>query len=83
MPAQEESLADKLTSILRDEFDDPSLVLRPDMTAADVENWDSLTHINLITAIERTWKVRFTTAEVMSLKNVGDLLRLITKKLSG
>ena len=83
MPAQEESLADKLTIILRDEFDDPSLVLRPDMTAADVENWDSLTHINLITAIERTWKVRFTTAEVMSLKNVGDLLRLITKKLSG
>ncbi len=51
------------------------------MTAADVENWDSLTHINLIVGIERQFKVRFTTAEVSSLKEVGDLRTLIQQKL--
>ena len=54
----------RLTAIFRDVFEDESLVLRDDLTAEDVENWDSLTHINLIVAIEKEFRIRFTTAEV-------------------
>ena len=50
------------------------------MTASDVEDWDSLNHINLIVAVEREFKVKFTTAEVSGLKNVGDLMDLIGRK---
>jgi acyl carrier protein len=75
-----EEMRGPLTTVMRDVFDDEALVLHPEMTAADVENWDSLTHINLITAVERKFKVKFTTAEVMSLKNVGELANLIHGK---
>jgi acyl carrier protein len=71
-----------MQSIFRDVFNDDALVLRPEMTAADVETWDSLTHINLIVGIEREFKVRFTTGEVASLKNVGDLATLVERKRS-
>ena len=55
-------------------------MLREDMTAADVKNWDSLNHIDLIVAVEREFKIRFTTAEVTTLKNVGALAALADKK---
>jgi acyl carrier protein len=71
---------ERIQSVFRDTFDDDALVLRPEMTADDVEGWDSLMHINLIYAIEQEFKVRFTTAEVTSLKNVGDLITLVEKK---
>jgi acyl carrier protein len=71
---------DRMQSVFRDILDDDGLVIRPEMTAADVEAWDSLSHFNLIDAIEREFKVRFTTAEVTSLKNVGDLAALVEKK---
>lgn len=70
----------RLTSVFRDVFDDDSLTLRPDLTAGEVENWDSLTHIDLITAVEREFAIRFTTGDVSSMKNVGDLMTLIQKK---
>lgn len=72
----------RLTTIFRDLFDDVSLVLRDDLTAEDVENWDSLTHINLIVAIEKEFRIRFTTAEVSGLKNVGELEALIAAKVN-
>ena len=75
-----EEIKEPLTNVFRDVFDDESLVLRPDLTASEVENWDSLSHIDLIVAVERQFKVRFTTAEVTSLKNVGELAILIQKK---
>lgn len=71
---------ERLQVVFRDIFDDDSIVLREDMTAADVENWDSLNHIDLIVAIEREFKVKFTTAEVTTLKNVGQLAALVDKK---
>ncbi len=75
-----EEIKEPLTNVFRDVFNDESLVLRPDLTASEVENWDSLSHIDLIVAVERQFKVRFTTAEVTSLKNVGELAILIQKK---
>ncbi len=74
-------VTETLTGIFREIFDDPSLVLQDAMTAADVESWDSLNHIDLIVAIEKKFKVKFTTREVTSLKTVGDLAELIQKKL--
>jgi len=71
---------DRMQSVFRDILDDNELVIRPEMTAADVEAWDSLSHFNLINAIEGEFKIRFTTAEVTSLKNVGDLAALVEKK---
>ncbi len=75
-------LHSRLTDIFRDTFDDESLVLQPGMTADDVENWDSLSHINLIVAIEKEFRIRFTTGEVSGLKNVGELEALVTAKAS-
>lgn len=74
-------IMETLTPIFREVFDDPSLVLRDDMTAADVEKWDSLNHIDLIVAVERKFKIKFVTREVASLKNVGELTELTYKKL--
>jgi acyl carrier protein len=74
-------IVERMQTVFRDVFDDDNLVLRSDLTAADVENWDSLAHINLILGIEREFKVRFTTAEVASLKNAGDLEVLVQKKV--
>ena len=76
----DQPFAGKLTEIFRDVFDDDSIVLGDKMTANDVEGWDSLTHINLIHAVEKAFKIRFTTAEVSKMENVGDLSSLIQRK---
>jgi acyl carrier protein len=72
---------ERMQLVFRDTFDEDGLQLRPETTAADVENWDSLTHVNLIVALEREFKIRFTTAEVTRLKNVAELAALIDSKL--
>jgi len=74
-------IVERMQAVFRDVFDDEGLVLQDELTAADVENWDSLTHINLIVGIEREFKVKFTTAEVGSLNNAGDLKAMVQKKL--
>jgi acyl carrier protein len=72
----------RLTQIFRDTLDESSLVLAPTLSADDVENWDSLSHVDLIVAIEKEFRVRFTTGEVSALKNVGELEALIQTKIS-
>ena len=71
----------KLSRIFQEIFDDDSLRIAEEMTAKDVEGWDSLTHVNLIVAVEKSFKVSFSTKEVVALKNVGDFIQLIEKKL--
>jgi acyl carrier protein len=75
-------LRSRVTETFRNVFGDSDLVISDGMTAEDVEQWDSLTHINLIVALEREFRVKFTTGEVTKLKNVGDLLSLIQRKTS-
>ena len=70
----------RLQPVFRATFDDPALVVDRATTASDVEGWDSLTHINLMVAVEREFKVRFTTAEVTRMKNVGDLIDAIERR---
>lgn len=72
---------EELTDVFRGVLDEPLLVLREEMTADDVESWDSLNHIDLIVGIERKFKIKFTTREINSLKNVGHLVELTCAKL--
>lgn len=71
----------RLTGVFQRAFDDETLRLTRGTTAQDVERWDSLMHINLIVAIEREFKVRFTTREISGLQNVGELIDIISGKL--
>jgi acyl carrier protein len=75
-------ILEQLTQIFRDLFDDDTIVLTPDTTAADVENWDSLNHISITVAVEAKFGIKFKTAELEELLNVGDFVHLIGKKLS-
>ncbi|MDB5363797.1 MAG: acyl carrier protein [Rhodospirillales bacterium] len=71
-----------VTDIFRDVFGDDDLVLTPDMTADDIDDWDSFNHINIMVATEVRFGIKFQTAEVEPLRNVGELLSLIRQKLS-
>jgi acyl carrier protein len=71
----------QLTEVFRDLFDDDSIVPTPATTAADVEGWNSLMHVNLILAAEMRFKVKFKTSEVESLHTVGNLADMIESKL--
>lgn len=71
-----------LTDVFRDVFDDDTIALRDTMTAGEIPEWDSQSHINLILAAESRFGVRFRTSEIDSLKNVGDFVSVIAAKLA-
>jgi len=77
-----EQIYSQLTAVFHEVFEDQSIVPTPVMTASDVKEWDSLNHINLIVAIEVRFKIKFKTAELESLRNVGHLVEIIQKKLA-
>jgi acyl carrier protein len=79
---QSQDIYAQLTLIFHDIFDDDTLVITPGVTAAEVPEWDSFNHINLIVAIEGRFKVKFQTAELESLHTVGHLADLIAAKLA-
>jgi acyl carrier protein len=62
-------------------LDQPNLELTSQSSAANVDDWDSLSHVNLVVAIEKRYKIRFALGELEELKNVGDMAQLIEKKL--
>ncbi|MEQ3307157.1 acyl carrier protein [Fusobacterium varium] len=74
-------MKEKLQEIFRDIFDDEELVITEEMTATDIEDWDSLAQINLIIAIEKEFGVKFNLEEVSKLKNIGEMLDLIKLKV--
>lgn len=76
------NLLDQLTNILRDIFLDDSIQLTSATTANDIEGWDSFAHLNVIMAIENTFNIAISDDEVPSLRNIGDMIVLIEKKLS-
>ncbi len=75
-------LTTKLTAIMRETFSNDNLEINPAMTADNVPGWDSLAHINLIVAVEQGFSIKLTTREVRSMKNVGDFIELIEKKVA-
>ena len=72
---------EKVNNIFRMVFDDEQINIRPEMTANDVDGWDSLSHVNLILAVEKSFNIKFTQKELLTFKNVGDLLRSIDSKI--
>jgi len=74
---RETEILSKLTGIFRDVFNDETLVARPEMTAHEVDRWDSLSHMDMILLVEEAFGIRFRTREIADLMNVGDLVRLI------
>jgi acyl carrier protein len=76
----EAEIYSRLAGIFQDVFDEDSIELTPELTAKDVDGWDSLNHIRLLLTIEKAFKVKFTTAEIGSLQNVGDLVKLIRSR---
>ena len=79
---QNEDLLLKVQDIFRDILDDEEIVLSEASTAEDVEGWDSLTHIQLIVAIEKKFKIKFTSKEILSWKDVGELVDCLASKLA-
>ena len=78
----EEVLLNEIQDIFRDVFDQPDLTINRDSSAKTVEDWDSLMHVHLITAIERRYKVKFALGELQNFTNVGDLLKALEHKLA-
>ena len=76
-----EEIFEKLNEVFRDVFDDEEIEVGEETTAADIDGWDSLEHINLIAAVEQEFGVKFTMGQVVTMKNVGEMARLIEEKL--
>ena len=74
-------IKERLQEIFRDVFDDEELEIREEMSAKDIEDWDSLAQIKLIIAIEKEFGVKFNLEEVSKLKNIGEMLVQIRTKL--
>jgi acyl carrier protein len=77
---QTSQIYENLTEIFQAVFDDDSLVATSELTAHDVDDWDSLSNLRLMLTIEKHFKIKFSAAEIAKLKNVGDLAALIEFK---
>jgi acyl carrier protein len=75
------SVSAELVAVFRDVFEDDALAIARETTAAAVPGWDSLRHVSLVLAVERTFGIRFSSAEVAMLRDAGELQDLITAKL--
>jgi len=75
-------VVDKLTIIFRRVFTNDSLILTNDLTANDVDNWDSLSHMLLISEIEKSYSIKFKMKDLNKMHNVGDMIEIISSKLN-
>ncbi len=73
----EKEIYDRLNEVFRDVFDDDEIEVEADTTADDIEDWDSLAHINLISAVEEEFGIRFKMGEVSTMEDVGEMVDII------
>ena len=78
---EQDILIKELNKIFIDVFEDESIVLNENSTNSDIEAWDSLNHIQMITEVEKYYKIRFELNELLNFKNVGDLCKAIQGKI--
>ena len=71
---------ERLNDIFRDVFDDDSISVTTNTTAADIEDWDSLSHITLMAAVEDEFRMKFSMKEVVEMKNVGEMVTIIAAR---
>lgn len=76
-----EDVLNKVNEIFREIFDDDSIVVWDETTAADIDDWDSLEHINLIVAIEKAFHIKFSMDEVNTMKDVGTMIDIILERI--
>lgn len=79
---ERQDLINKLTTIFQTTFEDNSIVLTDELTANDVDNWDSLTHMILISTIENEFDIKFKLKDLNKMKNVGALIEIISSKIN-
>jgi acyl carrier protein len=73
----EAEIRSKVTGVFRDVFDDDSITLKDEMTASEIDGWDSLSNVRLMVSLEEVFRIRFDAAEFREFKNVGELLTAI------
>jgi len=76
------NIHEQLTDVFRNVFDDDAIVIIPETSADDIEGWDSLSHVNLIIAVELKFNIEFTQQEIRSFSNVGEMEKCIENKLT-
>lgn len=75
-----EEIMKKITELCRDVFDDNELVITDSTSQKDIEDWDSLTNVQLISEVEKEFKVKFTMEEFQKFTNIGELISLLLNK---
>ncbi len=73
---------ERLNNVFRDVFDDDEIVVNENTTSSDIEDWDSLEHINLIVAVEQEFGMKFNMGEVTKMKNVGEMVDIIISRIN-
>ena len=76
-----EEVFESLNGVFRDVFDDDSIEVNDTTTADDIEDWDSLEHINLMAAVESEFGIKFSMGQVVTMKNVGEMVDIILQKV--
>lgn len=76
-----EEIYERVNAVFREVFDDESIEVNELTTSNDIEDWDSLEHINLIVAIENEFGIKFGMNEVTGMKNVGEMVKIINDKI--
>lgn len=76
-----EQIFEQLNEVFRDVFDDETIVVNETTTADDIEDWDSLEHINLVAAVEQCFNIKFTMGQVVTMKNVGEMVDIILSQI--
>lgn len=77
---EKDMILTKLNDVFREVFDIDDIVITPETVADDIEEWDSLEHINLISAVESTFRMKFKMKEVSTMKNVGEMIDIISER---
>ncbi len=76
-----EAVFEKLNEVFQDVFDDDGITVGEGTTSADIEDWDSLEHINLLVAVEKCFSIKFNMGEVSTMKNVGAMVDIILERM--
>lgn len=77
-----EEVFEKLNNVFQDVFDDETIEVSNATTADDIEDWDSLEHINLMAAVEKEFGIKFSMGQIVTMKNVGEMADIILSKLA-